>query len=103
VVASAADSKLETEIACRNHTNHTWLCARCTLITTATIRLAHTNPVFLRNNTANWDAAEDRDYFLKWIADLIAETEASTKRFDTVEEKSEVLAIYRAARNHYLT
>jgi hypothetical protein len=100
VVASSADSRLETEIAPKNYT---WLAARCNLVTTSTLRLAHTNPVFLRNEKADWDAAEDRQYFLKWIDDLIAETEADTKRFDTVDQKNEVLAIYRAARNSYLT
>ena len=100
VVASSANSRLETEIAPRNYT---WLAARCSLVTTSNLRLAHTNTVFLRNEQANWDTAEDRAYFLKWIDDLIAETEADTKRFDTVDQKNEVLATYRAARNSYLT
>jgi hypothetical protein len=39
---------------------------------------------------------------LKWIDDLIIETEKDAKRFDTVDQRNEVLAIYRTARTHYL-
>lgn len=100
VVAGVAGPKLESEIAPKNYT---WLAARCNLKTAVTVRLAHTNPIFLRNEKEIWNATEDRNYFLKWIDDLIAETEADTKRFDTVEQKNEVLAIYKTARNRYLT
>jgi hypothetical protein len=99
VVADAAGSKLESEIAPKNHT---WLAARCTLKTAVTVRLAHTSPIFLRNEKEPWNAAEDKIYFLKWVDDLIAETEADKKRFDMVEQKNEVLAIYKTARNRYL-
>ena len=100
VVAEAAGPKLESAITPKNHT---WLAARCSLKTAATMRLAHTNPIFLRNEKENWSAAEDKIYFRKWIDDLIVETETDPKRFDTHEQKSEVLAIYKTARNRYLT
>jgi hypothetical protein len=99
-VASAAGQQLECEIAPQNYT---WLAARCILKTAITVRLAHTSPIFLTNENETLDAAEDRSYFRKWIDDLIANTEADPKRFDTVEQKSEVLAIYRTASNHYLS
>jgi len=99
VVAAAASPKLETEIAPQNFT---WLAARCTLTAPLTLRLAHTSPIFLKNEMESWDASEDRTYFLKWIDDLIAATEKDAKRFDTVDQKNEVLAIYRMARTRYL-
>jgi len=100
IVASAAGQQLECEIKPQNYT---WLAARCILKTAITVRLAHTSPIFLTNENERWDAAEDRSYFRKWIDDLIANTEADLKRFDTVEQKDEVLAIYRTARNDYLS
>jgi hypothetical protein len=79
----------------------TWLAARCTLKTELTVRLAHTSPIHLIGEKQTWDAAEDRAYFRKWIDDLIAQTEADPKRFEKVEQRDEVLAIYKRAREHY--
>ena len=73
-----------------------------TLKTGLTIRLAHTSPIYLRGEKQTWDAAEDKAYFVKWIDDLIAESEADPKRFANVDQKNEVLAIYKTARDHYL-
>jgi hypothetical protein len=100
VVADGSSPKLETEIA---HRNHSWLAARATVTTPQTLRLAHTSPIFLQNQKESWDAAEDRNFFVKWIDDLIAETEQEARRFDTVDQKNEVLAIYRTARTRYMT
>jgi hypothetical protein len=99
VVAAGPGPKLETEIAPKNYT---WLAARATVTTPLTLRLAHTSPIFLRNEKERWDSSEDRTYFLKWIDDLIIETEKDAKRFDTVDQRNEVLAIYRTARTRYL-
>jgi hypothetical protein len=98
VVASSSGSRLEAEI---DAAHFTWMAARCTLKTEATVRLAHTSPVYLRGDRQNWDASEDRAFFLKWIDDLITETQADPKRFATVDQKNEVLAIYGRARDHY--
>jgi hypothetical protein len=98
-VADSTGQILESEV---EPANYTWLAARCTLKTAATVRLAHTSPIFLTNRKQPWDAAEDKAYFLKWIDDLVAQTEADSKRFDTTEQKNEVLAIYRTARNRYV-
>lgn len=99
VVASTASPRLEIEIQPKNHT---WLAARCTLKTDLPVRLAHTSPIYLSGENQNWDPAEDKAFFLKWIDDLIAESEADTKRFARVDQRDEVLAIYKTARNHYL-
>jgi hypothetical protein len=99
VVAGTTDWKLEKEIESKNFT---WLAARCTLKNELTTRLAHTSPVFLRGENQNWDTTEDKAYFLKWIDDLIAETEADPKRFASVDQKNEVIAVYKSARDRYL-
>jgi hypothetical protein len=99
VVADSAGTRLEAEI---DPENHTWLAARCNLKTQSTIRLAHTSPIYLSGEGQNWDATADRAYFVKWIDDLIADSELDGKRFSNVDEKSAVLAIYRSARQHYL-
>jgi hypothetical protein len=98
IVEHTTSSKLAAEIEPRNHT---WLAARCTLKTELTVRLAHTSPIHLRGEKQNWDASEDKAYYLKWIDDLIAETEGDPKRFARVDQKNEVLAIYKTARSHY--
>ena len=98
MVASTSGSKLEAEI---DAASFTWIAARCTLKTEATVRLAHTSPVYLSGDQQNWDPSEDRAFFRKWIDDLIAETQADPKRFATVDQKNEVLAIYERARHHY--
>jgi hypothetical protein len=98
-VAGAAGSKLETEIEPKNYT---WLAARCNLKTEFTIRFAHTNPIYLRGHRQSWDAADDKAYFLKWIDDLIAASEADAGRFANADQRNEVLAIYKTARKHYL-
>jgi hypothetical protein len=99
VVADTAGSKLETEIEPRNHT---WLAARCYLKTGLTVRLAHSSPVYLRGSKQVWDASEDQAYFVKWIDDLLVESEADPKRFQNTDQKTEVHGIYRAARAHYM-
>jgi hypothetical protein len=98
VVASTDKAKLESEL---DAANFTWLAARCTLTTEATVRLAHSSPIFLRGEKQNWDSSGDRAFFLQWIDDLIAETKADAKRFATVDQKNEVLALYERAREHY--
>ena len=99
IVAATNRSRLETEV---DPKNFTWLAARCTLKTEATVRLAHTSPVYLRGEKQSWDSTEDRAFFVKWVDDLIAESEADPKRFANVDQKNEILAIYKGARKHYL-
>jgi hypothetical protein len=99
VIADSVGARLEAEIDPRNYT---WLAARCTVKVDWTIRLAHTSPIYLKGKNQSWDATEDKSYFVKWIDDLIRESEADPKRFANVDQKNEVLAIYRIARNHYL-
>jgi hypothetical protein len=98
VVAATPGAKLEAEI---NPEKFTWLAARCYLKPGVTIRLAHSSPIYLTAPGQTWDAHEDRAYFVKWIDDLIAETESDPQRFQNADQKAEVLRIYYDAYTHY--
>jgi len=78
--------------------NHSWVAARCFLKPSATIRLAHSSPVYLG---AHWDARADAQYFVNWLDELIAQTTADAKRFANTGERDQALALYREARAFY--
>jgi hypothetical protein len=78
---------------------HTWIAARSFLKTSATVRMAHSSPVYLKGK---WDASEDARFFLGWIDALIMETEKDAARFRNERERDEVLALYRKARSYYV-
>jgi hypothetical protein len=78
--------------------NHSWVAARCFLKPGATIRLAHSSPVYL---DGRWDARADARYFFGWIDELIAQTTADAKRFANPAERDQMLALYREARAFY--
>jgi hypothetical protein len=77
---------------------YSWVAARCFLVSGATIRLAHSSPVYL---AGRWDARADARFFLDWMDDLITQTRADTKRFRNAEERDQVLALYQQARAFY--
>jgi hypothetical protein len=66
-----------------------------------TVRLAHSSPIYLSGPGQIWDSGEDAAYFVKWIDDLIGESEADPTRFQNAEQKKEVIGTYLAARTHY--
>ena len=99
IVVSTTQARLEAEIEPKNYT---WVAARCILKTEETVRFAHTSPVFLSGKQQNWDASEDRAYFVKWIDDLIEVSSADPHRFSSDDHKNQVLAIYNTARGHYV-
>ncbi len=80
---------------------HTWLAARCFLAPGETIRMAHTSPVYFSGPGAGWNAREDARYFLAWLDELISISESEQGRFQNLEEKNQVLQIYRQARDFY--
>ncbi len=79
-------------------TRYSWAAVRCFLKTTETLRFGHSSPIYLEGK---YDARDDARYFVEWIDDLIAHTEADPKRFATEDEKQEVLNLYREARKFY--
>lgn len=72
---------------------YSWCAVRCFLKTPDNIRLAHSTPIYLNGK---WDAREDAAYFVEWLDELIGQTDS--KRFENVEQRDAVLAIYRQAR-----
>jgi hypothetical protein len=98
IVASTVQARLEAEIESQNYT---WLAARCILKSEGTVRFAHTSPIFLHGKQQHWDASEDREYFVRWIDDLMDESKADTKRFSSDDHRNQILAVYRTARDHY--
>ena len=97
IIAQKSGTQLEAEISLDKFS---WVAARCYLAPGATVRLAHSSPVYVRD--ARWNAAADNAYFLRWIDDLIAETAADSQRFSDADQRDEVLRIYQAARTRYL-
>ena len=77
--------------------NRTWAAARCFLKTPATVRMAHTSPVYL---PGRWDARGDARFFVDWIRALIANSQ-DPKRFSGDAERAEVLALYEEALAFY--
>ncbi|MBI4519403.1 MAG: CehA/McbA family metallohydrolase [Gemmatimonadetes bacterium] len=61
---------------------------------------AHTNPVYLNKGGEPPSSPEDAQYFLTWIDTVIGMLE-SQNRFDTPEQRREVLAVWRQARAVY--
>jgi hypothetical protein len=82
-----------------NAGNHSWIAARCSLKHDGSIRFAHSSPVYL---TGTWNASADARYFVEWIDELIAQTNAEPQRYATDAERQESLALYKQARQFYL-
>lgn len=77
---------------------HSWIAARCFLRNEGSIRFGHTSPIYL---SGEWDSSSDALYFVNWMDQLIAQTEADLNRFNSDSEKTEVLSLYRQARDFY--
>lgn len=104
VVRQESGGRLEAEL---DVPGTSWLAARCYLstgeseTTGATVRLAHSSPVYLSGANQRWDAAPDRAYFAAWIDDLMTETMSDPQRFASNDQRDEVIHLYRAALAHY--
>lgn len=77
---------------------YSWVAARCFLRTGATVRLAHTSPVYLQGH---WDCQPDAQYFVNWMNDLMNQTKADPKRFSSPAEREETLRTYERALTFY--
>ena len=96
--APAGKTSFHTEVTMESG-EYTWVAARCFEKSGATIRMAHSKPVFF--NDAVWDARLDAQYFVDWIDELIAQTKQDPQRFSNEDERNAVLSIYQQARNFY--
>ena len=91
-------SSFRTEVTV-NSGEQTWVAVRCFAKSDTTVRMAHSRPVFFDNG--GWDTRSDAQFFVKWIDELIAQTNAEPDRFRSDSERTAVLRIYEQARNFY--
>ena len=61
---------------------------------------AHTSPVYLSKGGRSPRSPEDARYFLEWI-DRSIELIEDSDRFDTPDQKLEVLSVWQRARHVY--
>jgi len=85
-----ADSKQLHTTMTVSEKDHSWVAVRCFLKGSMTVRMAHTMPLWLEGRA---DARDDAAYFVKWIDELIAKSDA--------EPRSRNVAMYRTARDFY--
>lgn len=90
-------TKLETQVALRGGL-YSWYAARVYVENDDTVRMAHSQPIFI---PGTWNSSADAQYFIDWIDDLIAETEADEERFANDDERDQILATYGEARSVY--
>lgn len=100
VVARTDGGLLEADV---DLTGARWVAARATAPDPATIRLAHTSPVYVDRGTPSPAVAEqavaDRAYFARWVAELIEAT--TTRRLADRAQRAEVLELYERAAAFY--
>ena len=77
---------------------HTWVAARCFTRNDATIRMAHSRPIYLRGR---WNMHEDAMFFLRWIDQLIELPRNEPNRQSTSEERRVLAGLYLQARRFY--
>ena len=61
---------------------------------------AHTNPVYVSKGGEPATSPEDAQYFLTWVDTVLGMLEAS-ERFDTPEQKREIMEVWQRARDVY--
>lgn len=96
--APPGKTRFETEVSLREGL-YTWVAARAYSESESTIRMAHTQPVWM---FGHWPARDDAQFFVEWIDELIADSTADSARFASEGERDQVLAIYEQARAFYL-
>jgi hypothetical protein len=96
---SAAENAKQMKASFRiDPRKYSWCAVRCFLKTPDNIRLAHSSPLYLNGK---WDARDDAVYFVSWIDELIRQTMEDSTRFQSEQQRDEVLAVYRRAREIY--
>ncbi|MBI1353055.1 MAG: hypothetical protein GC160_01830 [Acidobacteria bacterium] len=95
--APPGKTRFETEVSLREGL-YTWVAARAFTRNESTIRMAHSQPLRLQGF---WPTQDDAAFFIRWIDDLIADSQADSSRFANEAQRDEVLEIYRQARQFY--
>ena len=77
---------------------HTWVAARCFTRNDSTIRMAHSQPIYLKGR---WNTHEDATFFLRWIDQLIELPHNEPDRPMSPEERRSLVELYLQARRFY--
>jgi hypothetical protein len=77
-----------------------WLAARSFERPAATIRFAHTSPVFIQVGDKSPVVADDAQYFIRWI-DREMDFYRKETRFKTPEHQAAMLSFFEEARRVY--
>jgi len=78
-----------------------WLAARCFERPDATIRFAHTSPIYIQFGDRPSIVAEDARYFIAWI-DREVEFYQKESRFRKPQDRAAMLSLFEEARQVYL-
>lgn len=78
-----------------------WVVARAFEKTTETVKLAHTNPIYIRTGSPMKPSFESAMYYVNWCNELIDATLKDKDRFMTDVQREEVERIYRQALDFY--
>jgi hypothetical protein len=77
---------------------HSWVAARCFARNDSTIRVAHSQPIYLRGR---WNPHEDAIFFLRWIDDLMDLPRSEADRVKDPEQRRALIDLYLRARRFY--
>jgi hypothetical protein len=77
---------------------HSWVAARCFTRNDATIRMAHSRPIYLRGQ---WNMHEDAMFFIRWIDELIEMPRSEADRVQSDEDRRALIGLYLKARRFY--
>jgi hypothetical protein len=78
-----------------------WLVARAYEKSEQTVRLAHTNPIYIEIGSPMQPRRESAAFYEAWCRELLAASENDAERYETPEQRSEVEGIYRQAVRFY--
>jgi hypothetical protein len=78
-----------------------WIVARAFEKNEKTIRLAHTNPIYVEVGSPMKPHREAAQYYLAWCRELLAASVADKERYATDKQREEVESLYRRAISFY--
>lgn len=98
VTAAASGSLLEIDVPL---SGVRWLAARAFGAQSPGQTFAHTSPVYVRGDAA--PVAEDAEYFVAWIDELIAAAREHPDRYPTDDARAATVALFTEARQVFAT
>jgi hypothetical protein len=77
---------------------YSWVAARCFTRNDATIRMAHSRPIYLRGE---WNPHEDAMFFIRWIDQLMEMPRDEPNQAASAEQRRALINLYLKARQFY--